>query len=640
MPRSYKHPLKMINAFFGVWVIALFALLFPQAYSQPSMPQEQLHRMVDVYPSVQISSLALLSNVDSTLRIEKIQATASQAFTELPFGQLRVSDPSWERSLWLKITLRAHEPVAKQTPSAVSILEIQKPYLDQISLYTPSTHHPSGWQVQRAGDYIAKEYWSLPSQFPRFILPTLSDLQALPGGQMVVYLHVPHRMPASFDLKVWSAAELIEDIQIDYLLLGMTLGSMLLAVLLSMALFVFHRDQLFVWYTIYAASALLACFSHSGIAFQYLWPWGGVWPSNAVLFFALIGSAAQLQFCKLMFASSTLKTWQSALCNGLSGLSVVVALTLAIVSRDWWVFAIFTSQGVIITGMLVSSILIVQACWRGNKFAMTSALTYLPLFAAVVLVMANVQGFIGLREFGYNAPLYAVALEVTLLALFLLWFGHERHGQTERNKVLAATDPLTGFATADAFQKNLQREWHDSNKQRRDMAVAYIELKTKANNRQHSEQLLKRCVRVLRSATRTQDMVARLDGQLMAIVMPQMSLGDDLSQLLSRIVALGLIPDRSDTLAPILQFRIAATTRWQFTKPIAQLDADLRTLLARPNGWGSKPIRYLESIGTQRNHINDLESNQLENFWDRALGEEIAGQAGKPNSTIAQSQQR
>ena len=406
-------------AYLAVWVSAILPLSAQKAFAQPQPLNSQPHRMVDVYPGVQITGLAILPNADSLLGIEQIEATPPEAFRELPHGERAVSDPTWDRSLWLKITLHAHGPVANQLPSSVSILEIQKPYLDQVTLYTPTVKAGERWQVQRAGDFLAKELWSLPGQFPRFILPTLSELQALPGGQMVAYLHVPHRIPASFDVKVWSAAQLMANIQSDYVLLGITYGSMLLAVLLSIALLVFHRDQLFVWYAAYASSALLASLSHSGLAFQYLWPWGGMWPSNAVLCFALVAAAAQLQFCKLMFMPSKLRTWRVVLCEWLGGVSVVAALVLALVSREFWTPAIFVSQAFIVASMLLSTSLITSAWRRGNKLAMAVAPTYLPLFVAVVLAMGNAQGFIWLPEIGYNAPLYAVALEVALLALCL-----------------------------------------------------------------------------------------------------------------------------------------------------------------------------------------------------------------------------
>ncbi|MBS7808130.1 7TM diverse intracellular signaling domain-containing protein [Variovorax sp. PCZ-1] len=596
----------------------------PQAFSQPSASQDKLYRMVDAYPSAQIAGIAVLSNADNSLRLEQIQALPPESFVELPPGQLRITDTSRNRSLWLKISLRAPEPVAKQQPSAISVLEIQKPYLDQLALYTPIGQPGEGWQVQRSGDSLAIQQWSLPGQFPRFSLPSISDLQNSPGGQMVVYLHVPHRIAASFDMRVLSAAGLVEDLQRDYVLLGLTFGFMLLAVVLSMALFAFHRDILFVWYAVYAFFSLFACLSHSGLAFQYLWPWGGEWPSSAATCFALIGFAAQLQFCKLMFMPSASKVWLTRLCEWLGGSAVFVALVLASVGREFWIHAILLSQAVIIVCAFLSCSLIAMASWRGNKFAMMSALTFLPLFVSVIFLMANALGIIGLPEFGYNAPLYAFALELGLLSICLLWFGHHRHGQIERSNALATTDPLTGFATAQAFKDRFQRDWSESSSQHQDVAVAYIEIQTPENSRRHLEQLLKRSVRVLRAATRASDVVARLDGKMLALLMHDVQMGDELNQRLARIVALGLMPESSEPGVEVLKFRIAATTRKRYAQLPELLDQDLRALIADSEGWGSKPIRYLEGGSSWVSGPKFASTEVLAQHWDQILGDEIS----------------
>ncbi len=124
--------------------------------------------MVDVYPGVAVANLAILANADASIGIEQIQATPPEAFRALPDGRLAVRDPSWDRSLWIRLTLRVGEPVAGKAASTTSVLEVQKPYLDQLTLYTPAAAPTGGWQAQRAGDFLAKDQWSLPGQFPRF----------------------------------------------------------------------------------------------------------------------------------------------------------------------------------------------------------------------------------------------------------------------------------------------------------------------------------------------------------------------------------------------------------------------------------------------------------------------------------------
>jgi hypothetical protein len=108
-------------------------------------------------------------------------------------------------------------------------------------------------------------------------------------------------------------------------------------------------------------------------------------------------------------------------------------------------------------------------------------------------------------------------------------------------------------------------------------------------------------------------------------LMPHVRMGDDLSQRLSRIVALGLMPNRSDPLASILQFKIVAATRRRYAPPLSQLDSDLRALLADADGWGSKPIRYVGSKASRSDaaKIMALEESKFEDLWDKAFAREV-----------------
>ena len=230
--------------------------------------------------------------------------------------------------------------------------------------------------------------------------------------------------------------------------------------------------------------------------------------------------------------------------------------------------------------------------------------------------------------------IYGVTLEVLVLGLALQWFARARHGARERTKVLSDVDPLTGFVSARAFEEQLRRDWQSQATRRLDHAVVYIELRTQASSAAQLEDMLKRCVRIMRSATSANDVVSRLDGKLIAISMPHVQMGDDLSQRLSRIVALGLMPDRSDPQAQVLQFRIAATTRQHFNAPFARLDAQLRDLLSENTGWDSKPIRFVD--GTSRNAEPRVMPTMpdLDDVWERALKQEQADQQAPKISTI------
>lgn len=597
------------------WVVCLFAFSAPASIAQNANSKLIAQRMVSVYPAVAVERVELLAGVDSTQGIEQIQALPAGAFQRLMPDQLDIRDTSWNRSLWLRITVRANTPVPSQQAAAISVLEIQKPYLDRVTLYKPDLQNEGGWKAQRAGDTLAAEEWSLPGQFPRLALPSLEEIQASPSGQMVIYLHVPHRIPVGFQLKVWTAVQLIENIQQDFLLLGVTIGTMMLAVLLSIVLLLFHRDRLFVWYALYAASALMACVSHSGLAAQYLWPGGGMWPSTALLCFMLLAACSQLQFCKLLFISSSASKGWARACEWLGGLSAGTALVFPLVSMAYWMFVLFAAQALIVTSMLMSSGLIVIAWRHGNRLAIAMALTYLPLFVTVLAALTDGQGWIILPEAGYNAPLYAVALEVSLLGLLLQWLGHERHGQLERERALAGTDPLTGFAKQEGFIQALQSSWDIAQTSGQDASIVYVQALGADDLRHLTPLKLKRCVRLLRTITREGDMVAQLDTDTLGIILPGMAAGNELNERLVRLVALGLIPERKE---PSLRFRLVATTCKTFTQPWSEIDPALRLFLNATEPWARKPIHYIPKR-TSKVRTGFADSDAMDALWNRAL---------------------
>jgi two-component system, sensor histidine kinase LadS len=578
--------------------------------------------------ALKLVELAVLRDVNPALGLPEI--LAGQGGTFVPQAELNIRDKGWsDTDLWLRLTLQGTVLQDGQTAPAMYLLEFPKSYLDDIRLYSPPKADASAWRVQMAGDMLAQRDWFLRGLFPRFMLPQAQDLLASPAHQQVLYLRIRHLFPLIADIQISSAAQAAASTVKTFLVLGVILGAMLFTAVLSLMMALLNRDSIFGWYFAYALAALLALASHSGLAHLLLWPVGGHWPGTATLFWLLVAGIFQLQFCRVLLQPSGQKTgpsWAAILLGSLCG---ITAFTYALMP-EYWTQLYFLSISLIFLAIGLSIFLVYLAWRQGNKLALVWMLAFIPLFFMTLL---GLLGGIGILrdDLGYNLPLFASALEVILLGLAMQWFARERHGQMEREKALAATDPLTGFATADAYHARLLRAWHSADTKKYDLAVAYIELQTKASSNKHQEQLLMRSVRVLRSATHTHDIVARLDGQLMAILMPHVHIGDELSQRLSRIVALGLIPDRSDPNASILQFRIATTTRLNYALPLAQLDAGLRSLLAEAHGWGSKPIRHLGSQKPRSDRAASgvLDTERLENLWDDAFQREMKDQAAQ-----------
>jgi two-component system, sensor histidine kinase LadS len=575
---------------------------------------------------IQIAGIDVLPNTPPGLSLADVLSGQAGAFVK--HEGLQVTHSHWDRSFWLRIHLKRSEQQPAQPDTA--LLTIPKPYLDIVRLFTPGDAQSPSWQTQVHGDFLSPDQWTHETVTPQFTLPSAASLGSTPNQRMTVYMQVDHFAPVMIFLELSSGNQARKHDLMGYTIFGVMFGAVLLAAILTAAQAWLYRDTIYIWYSAYAFSALLVSLSHSGLAQPLLWRTGGYWPGTAVLFFMLLCCAFQLQFSRCIRNAVDQPRWQVNSCHVLAICCACLAILFVSFEAYWRTFY-FISLVLVSLTMLLATMMIIQAWRAGSQLAKAWLLATGPLWLMVMLAMLEGIGILPTTAWTFHTGIYAAGMEVLLIGLALQWFTRERHGQMERAKALATTDPLTGFVTAEAFQSRLLRDWHSSSVKKHDMAVIYIELQTKGNDKKHSELLLTRSVRVLRSATHAHDVVARLDGQLMAILMPHVQMGDDLSQRLSRMVALGLMPDRADPQSNVLQFRIAATTRWHYSQPLAQLDSDLRALLAEPRGWGSKPIRYLgNSLSrSSKPSAQALETQHVEELWEKAFQREIQDQGKK-----------
>jgi two-component system, sensor histidine kinase LadS len=610
------------------WVLLALALLgWPVAQAQTVIPENAGANVSNA--ALKLVEVAVLRDVDPALGLQEI--LTGQGGNFVPQAKLAIVDPSWAHvDFWMRLTLQGVQLQPGQTAAAVQVLEFPKSYLDDVRLYSPPLPGAQAWRVQKAGDALAQKDWFLRGLYPRFLLPNAQELLNSPEGKQVLYVQIKHLFPVTTAVHIRSAAQSTAIVQTSFLGLGLVMGAMLLTVIWALLLAFLTRDSIFGWYAAYAVAAILTNASHAGLAHLLLWPVEGHWPSTATLAWLLVAAACQIQFCRVLFQPQRHETGSSRLSIALGVLCVAAAMTYALMPAKLWTQMFFLSLTLVFLACGLSARLVYLAWRKGNKLALAWMITFVPLFITVMIGFLDGFGLLWL-EMGYNLPIYAAALEVILLGLALQWFARERHGQIEREKALAITDPLTGFATAEVFRSRIKRSWERRQRSGQDLAVAYVQIMAMGKALQ-AERMLTRSVRVLRAATRSQDVVARLESDLLAISMPDISMGDDLSQRLSRIVALGLMPDVSDPQATVLQFRIAASTRKRFNKDFEVLDRQLRDLLANNTAWGSKPIRYVDhrinAIARQRTR---MDSEQLEDLWDLALAQQLdARQDSRP----------
>ncbi len=450
-------------------------------------------------------------------------------------------------------------------------------------------------------------------------MPSAQELLASPQGQQTVYVRIKHQFPMSVKTLLHSAVQSAAITQATFLSLGLTLGAMLLTAIMALSLFVLSKDSIFGWYGVCVVFAILAMVSHSGLAHMLLWPTDGYWPGTATLVFLLLATACQLQFCRVLFLPDSPAKWLPRISMILGAMCASTAMAFALLP-DYWTQMYVLSLVMVFLAFGLSWRLVYLAWRGGNSLALAWLAAFMPLFATVLIGLLDGVGLLE-NNLAYQLPMYAAAFEVILVGLALQWFAHDRHGEHERHQALQNIDPLTGFVNARAFAQITKLAWDKHAQTKQDFSIAYVQVMGTAASPTPSDRMLRRCVRVLRTVTREGDTVARLDERTLAMLLPAMGMGDDLSARLSRIVALGLMPDSTDRHNVTLGFRIAAMSRLHYHDALDELDEQLRSLLSKQDRWGGKSIRYLDTRPAQ-NKYKFSDSQAMSDVWEFAVNAE------------------
>ncbi len=570
--------------------------------------------------AVAIDRIETLAGVDSKLTLQQVLDGQGGAFKAQQ--SLALEDPSWSNSLWAKIYLR---PVAVSGQAAAlgNVLEISKPFLGDIALLSPVlTQAGWQWQTQQRGLLHPPFEGAIRSPSLLFNLPSASILADQPEAMRFVMLRVPHRVPQSFAVNALPVTEALSQSYLRTWLLGMVLGAIALVCAMTAALAWLHRDSTYAWYAAYAGCAWLSCTSITGFSHFVLWPVGGDWPLSAITLWALLAMASKLQFCRQVFLRPDQDVWLHRMALSLGILSALVALGYILQDGYW---TEFTLACLVLLGACLALILIigVWGCIQNKALSKVWLVVFAPVIITLTYRLLEAIGWTQGQSITLWAGIYVQCLEVIVMGIAMLWFARNRQGAKVRLLTLASTDPLTGFLNGKSFKTDLRQAWDEAKQKGTDVSLVYMSLQEK----KPSERLLKRSVRILRTVTNEDDYLARLDGRTLALLLPGLGLGEDLNAILSRIVALGLIPDSSDRKAPTVPMRIAVVSRSYYEKNPSQLDADMRAFLASDQGWEKKTIRFLprRSSASSPDFVN---TDAMEDVWYQALDVETRTNEG------------
>lgn len=206
------------------------------------------------------------------------------------FAPAGVSTPSFGFSTsayWLRLVLKPRAGEGRRW-----ILEVGYPPLDSIVVHTPARGGDGrlGYVSQTSGDRIAFASRPMPAADHLFPL----DLE--PGEAHEVYLRVSGTGSLTVPLRVLSPAELEDHLARRGFVLALFFGAALALALYNLLLWNSLRDDTYLLYVGFVASAGMAYLCYNGLAHQFLWPGATTWNNAAPLFFAYAAVALAALF--------------------------------------------------------------------------------------------------------------------------------------------------------------------------------------------------------------------------------------------------------------------------------------------------------------------------------------------------------
>lgn len=575
-----------------------------------SQPERRLPTPID-FAQVRLSaqsvsgfngeSLRILEDVPIGTTLGQVVSQPDGAFTL--FNPAKTYNLSPQKALWLHFRVLGQPGIDEGKWS----FELPKPFVDRVEFYYRT---PQGaWQMQMAGDNIDQSQWPVRGLHPQFYLPNVAP------GVNDFYVRVHQLLPLRFAVTLKTVELATSDNQSTLLADGLVSGLLMFMALLAILLAVAYRSAAYAWYAAYVVFAFLAVVAYVGVGHFAFWsmsPWWSEVSHGVCIKAALV---AQLQFCRIMFVRRASAPWLNRVtlvALALCVLAIFVPLVMPVAQIE---LRMASTLFVLVVTLSLMLFVVERAAHQGSPMAWLWVLAYVPIVCILALTFSEQYAIISLPWLPYNAIIFAVAFEVMMLMVALHLHAKSGYARQIRKMTLVELDPLTGFVAPLYYPDTLARLWGDARHRRRDMALAYVRADyaqpeylqpddlrpdtdaapDDAQQQLTSEELMLRCVRMLRIVTRPKDTVARIYPNVFAILMPGMALGPNFVGKLSRLRALGLMLDPDDSGAPPVKFQIAATSYKSFTGTSSELDKALKEKLLELRQASGRSIEFVKN---------------------------------------------
>ena len=250
----------------GLLGLLLLGVLLPLvALARTATPEDTLAvrpGLTEVY--LDDNYYSLLEDPTGQLTLAEVRGPAWAARFRRQRGSGQPPNIQYPRSTyWLRLTVR-HTSIE----SDAWYLELYDSHIGQALFYRPRPGSATKYDSVVTG--ATRSFATRPHPYKNFLF----DLPPRPGQTVTYYLRLHSDTRTSFRAMVHSGAGLIPELSLQYWLLGIFYGILLIMVVYNLMLYFFLQESSYFFYVLYVLSGALLFLSEDGLGFQYLWPGG------------------------------------------------------------------------------------------------------------------------------------------------------------------------------------------------------------------------------------------------------------------------------------------------------------------------------------------------------------------------------
>ncbi len=536
----------------------------------------------DSNPAQDISASNLMwIDAKGTSTVAQVAARSGSGF--LPSKAETVYTLGPKAALWLHYRFEV-----QAAPQDRWVLEFPQPLVDRITVYQNTA--AGKWTTQTAGDTLPVAMWPTPGRYAQFTLAPDKS------GVHDVYVQIHNVASISLPVRVASQGNQIQRLQLEYLMVGVVFGTLVLLVITCLAQSWSYRDYTYSLYAAYATVLMLTLTAWTGVAGHLIWNQFGTWNDLAPGCLGVLTGGSALLFINHICGTNPRRKWFEPFLNvlGLAGIPFTIAY--ALLDRG---ASVVLASSYLVTVAILGIIKAATTWQRRDMIGMWVLLAFTPTAMATLVLVINVMGFVPSSWLTRYALMMAMIVEVPFLLIALNMRSRERHSVEVRAQAMPTQDALTGLLTAHLFQDRLRQMVVRTKRYKEPAAVVYIQLVNynyikKTWGVAVAEQSLLRSVIKLRRILSDVDTVGRVDDALFGLILEGVSDRSIVTQLAARLIAAGLMPLKGLKPEVVLQFHVTSVLLGERPGSAVDIHQALTEALQNMSPRTRRPIRFLE----------------------------------------------